>query len=83
MPELRNKIENYYVNRKEKWEIFSIIWYNAKKLGMVFIGNYAISKLSLFLAGLYLSLQEIASYGLMIQLVTVLTVSSVTLFTNI
>lgn len=81
VPELRNKIENYYVNRKEKWEIFSIIWYNAKKLGMVFIGNYAISKLSLFLAGLYLSLQEIASYGLMIQLVTVLTVSSVTLFT--
>ena len=35
----------------------------------------------MFLAGLYLSLEEIASYGLMIQLMTVVTIVSTTFFT--
>jgi O-antigen/teichoic acid export membrane protein len=66
--ELKEKIGNLTITPNEKKKLFLIIWHNAKKLGLVFIGGYAITKLSMFLAGLYLSLSEIASYGLMIQL---------------
>jgi O-antigen/teichoic acid export membrane protein len=75
--ELKEKINKFTITSKEKVELFSIIWHNAKKLGLVFVGAYAITKLSMFLAGLYLSLSEIASYGLMIQLIgLIMTISS-------
>ena len=79
--ELKEKISIFNISSKEKKDLFLIIWHNAKKLGWVFIGGYAISKLSMFLAGLYLSLSEIASYGLMMQLVGIIMVISSTLFT--
>lgn len=80
-PKLRYKLELFQITAKEKLELFKVIWYNAKKLGLVFIGSYAINKLSIFLAGLFLSLNEIASYGLMIQLMSVISMVSVTLLT--
>jgi len=78
--ELSKKIGVYNITNKEKVDLFTIIWYNAKKLGLVFLGSYAINKLSMFLAGLYLSLSEIASYGLMIQLMGLIMAISGTLF---
>lgn len=78
--QLKEKIGVYIITKKEKLELFAIIWYNAKKLGLVFIGSYAISKFGMFLAGLYLSLKEISSYGLMIQLVGIILTLSGTLF---
>lgn len=74
--ELNAKINNFDISKKEKLELFEIVWYNAKKLGLVFVGSYVINKLSIFLAGLFLSLAEIASYGLMIQLFGLLSVVS-------
>jgi len=74
--ELNEKINIYTISKKEKLELFEIVWYNAKKLGLVFVGAYAINKLSIFLAGLYLSLSDIGSYGLMIQLFYLLSVVS-------
>jgi O-antigen/teichoic acid export membrane protein len=71
--ELVDKISVFTISRTEKNELFEIIWFNAKKLGLVFIGAYSINKLSIFLAGLYLSLSDIASYGLMIQVFGLLT----------
>jgi O-antigen/teichoic acid export membrane protein len=79
--ELNVKIQSYEISIQEKVDLFKIIWFNAKKLGLVFIGSYAVSKLSLFMAGLYLPLSEIASYGLMIQLFGLILVVSTTLFT--
>lgn len=79
--DLLNHISKFQVSRRERLELFGIIWYNAKKLGLVFIGSYAINKFSMFLAGIYLSLEEIASYGLMLQLMNVITAISITLFT--
>ncbi len=78
--ELKLKINEFEINEKEKIELFNIIWYNARKLGLVFIGSYAINKLSMFLAGLYLSLNDIASYGLMTQLIGLIMTVSGTLF---
>lgn len=78
--ELKEKIESYEISRKEISHLFNIIWFNAKKLGLVFVGGFAINKLSMFLAGLYLPLADIASYGLMIQLIGIVTSLSGTLF---
>lgn len=74
--ELNAKISGYNISKNEKLELFEIVWYNSKKLGLVFVGSYAINKLSIFLAGLYLSLSDIASYGLMIQLFGLLSMMS-------
>lgn len=74
--ELNERIKVYDISKKEKLELFEIVWYNAKKLGLVFVGAYSINKLSIFLAGLYLSLSDIASYGLMIQLFGLLSMMS-------
>ncbi len=46
------------------------------------IGSYAINKLGMFFAGLYLSLEAVASYGLMIQLMTIITTISMTFQTS-
>jgi O-antigen/teichoic acid export membrane protein len=76
--DLTRKIKDFDISKNEKSELFEILWFNAKKIGLVFIGSYTINKLSVFLAGLYLSLSDVASYGLMIQLFGLLsTVSGV------
>lgn len=78
--EMRSKISDFVITVKEKRELFEVIWYNSKKLGLVFIGAYSITKLGMFLAGVYLSPDEVASYGLMMQLVTILTSLTQVLF---
>lgn len=78
--ELKYKISTFKISNKEKIALFNIIWYNSKKLGLVFIGSYTITKLGFFLAGLYLPPNEVASYGLMIQLVGIISGIASTLF---
>jgi O-antigen/teichoic acid export membrane protein len=78
--DLKNKISSFKISNTEKVELFRIIWYNSKKLGLVFLGSYAVSKLGMFLAGLFLSPGEVASYGLMIQLVGIISGIASTLF---
>jgi hypothetical protein len=65
---LKVELSNVKVNKADQVNIFLTIWYNTKKLGVCFVVTYIINKFSLFLSGLFLSLEEIASYGLMIQL---------------
>jgi hypothetical protein len=77
---LQDKLGSYFISKKEKVELFNIVWYNSRKLGLVFIGSYAINKFSLFLAGLYLPLSDIASYGLMLQLFGLVSAVSGTFF---
>lgn len=78
--DLKDKISSFHISKKEKIDLFKIIWHNSKKLGLVFIGSYTITKLGFFLAGLYLTLNEVASYGLMLQLVGIISGISSTLF---
>ena len=77
---IKRKLEKECVTNKEMKSVFEIIWYNAKKLGINFIGAYAILKASMFIAGLYLSSALIASYGLMTQLTNILVGVSTTFF---
>jgi O-antigen/teichoic acid export membrane protein len=78
--ELNNKLDQYKITKNERVDLFNIVWYTARKLGLVFIGSYAINRFAIFLAGLYLSLSQIASYGLMLQLVNIIFAVSSTLF---
>lgn len=79
--DLIDSLKNYTATKNEKLELLTIIWHNAKKLGLVYIGSFAITKIGMFIAGLYLSLNEVASYGLMVQLVSLIAVVSTTINT--
>lgn len=74
--EIIREINTHSISKKEKLELFQIVWFNAKKLGLVFLGSYVINKFSIFIGGLFLTLTEIASYGLMLQLFSLLLMSS-------
>lgn len=78
-PELKSKL-SIVINSDEIKDAFQIIWYNAKKLGINFIGSYAINKSALFIIGFYLPLAIVGSYGLLLQLSSILQGFAQTLF---
>lgn len=77
--DLKLKLTSQISNREIK-ETFDVIWHNAKRLGVNFVGSYAINKFGFFLIGLYLPLKEVGSYGLLIQLASILQGVAMTLF---
>lgn len=77
--ELKTKLANVNVDKEDVRNVIQNLWYNAKKLGINFIGAYCLSQGTVFVTGLYLSLSEVGSYGLMIQLTSILTGVSCTL----
>lgn len=78
-PSLRQELAKHIANDKKIiFDIFRKLWYNAKRNAVMNIGAYAILRLSMFIAGLFLSLAEFGSYGLMVQLTAILGVSSCT-----
>lgn len=79
---LKEKLEGQNASKEEIKELFSVIWFNAKKLGINFLGGYGIVRFGLFIAGVYLPLKDVSSYGLMMQLVTILIGVSTTYFTT-
>lgn len=60
------------VTKEEIKELFKTIWFSTKKLGLNSIGGYISAQSGIFLSGVYLSLQDVASYGLMQQIFTIL-----------
>lgn len=72
-PQLKKEISAFpNKERKKIIEIFLTLWHNAKRVAVMQIGAYAIVKFNMFIAGLFISLDEFASYGLMVQLVAIL-----------
>lgn len=71
-PDFCSKIKGEVTSKEEVISIFKVIWYNSKKMSICMVGSYCINKFGMFLSGLYLSLEVIASYGLMLQLVGIL-----------
>lgn len=70
-PEMKANLAPYHAGREDLSHYFGIIWHNARKIGLVMIGSYGINRFGMFLAGLFLTLEEVGSYGLMMQLVNV------------
>lgn len=79
-PELRSKLNAWNISHQEVKNTFVTIWYNAKKQGLNFISTYIVTKFGMFLAGLYLTLAEIGSFGLLMQLTSILTGISVSFY---
>ena len=80
--EIKNELKDQESTKEERKELFSVIWFNAKKLGINFVGSYAILKFSMFIVGLYLVASDVSSYGLMMQLVGLMTGISLTFFNS-
>ena len=81
--ELREALEVHKPVKSEILNTFNILWYNAKKLGVNFLGAYGIQQSGMFIIGLYLPLKEVASYGLMCQLFQVTTALAIGVFTTL
>lgn len=77
--DLKNEIMKFQITHSEIRLTFKILWYNARKLGLTSLSGFVVGQLGLFLSGMYLSLEEVASYGLMVQLVGIISVISSTL----
>lgn len=78
-PDLKDRLAAYTERERKKIiEIFRILWHNAKRQAVVQIGAYAIVKFNMFIAGLFITLDEFASYGLMVQLVSIISAVSTT-----
>lgn len=75
---IKNHLSIETSTSEEVRNLFWIIWHNAKKLGIVTIGAYAAMKFSLFVAGLYLTLEDISSFGLLMQLASIIAMVSTT-----
>lgn len=68
-PEIKRIVSINIVSKEDIKEVFSTLWYNAKKMGLIGILSSAIGYASTLVVGSYLSLSEVGSYGLMVQLV--------------
>ena len=66
---MKANLAPYSSTKEERSHYFGIIWHNARKIGLVMVGSYGINRFGIFLAGLFLTLEEVGSYGLMTQLV--------------
>lgn len=78
-PDLKDRLAAYTERERKKIiEIFRTLWHNAKRQAVVQIGAYAIVKFNMFIAGLFITLDEFASYGLMVQLVSIISAVSAT-----
>lgn len=79
-PELKGNLKNEKISKSERKETFLIIWHNAKKMCITAVGAYCVNRVSLFLAGIFLPLVTVGSYGLMLQLGGIINSLSVNYF---
>ncbi|WP_156166785.1 O-unit flippase-like protein [Pedobacter sp. BMA] len=63
-------------------DVFNSIWFNSKKLGLVSVGTFLIFQANMLIAGQFFSLSEVASYGLVVQLFSLLAIFSRLYFTS-
>lgn len=70
--EIKDKLSNYQSTKEDIKNIFSTIWVTTKLLALNMIGSFASNQAGLFIAGLYLNLIDLGSYGLMLQLFNIL-----------
>ena len=60
------------VSRAEIKELFLVVWYNAKKEGIVALANYLADQACTIICPLFLSLSVTGVYGLSVQIITAL-----------
>jgi O-antigen/teichoic acid export membrane protein len=75
-----DKINGININKSDVKEMFKTLSVNGSKLGLIMLATFLGTKFSLFLSGMYLSFDQIASFGLMIQFVSILSAVSSNVF---
>jgi len=68
--DIKQKLENA-ISRPIK-EIIIAIYPNAFKIGLTSLGGFMVQRSALIIGSLYLSLEEIASYGISLQLISII-----------
>lgn len=81
--DLKNKIMTQIITKREINVLFEIIWFNAKKMGLIAVSASSLTYLTTFIIGLFLKLSDVASFGLMIQLTSLIGVVSMSFFNTI
>ncbi len=81
-----NTISIIKISLREKllkaWEIFKTIWYNAKRSGIIAICSYATNQSLILICSAYVGIEETASYGLSLQLITAIMSTAGILFST-
>ena len=74
--------ESAFMNNKNRRlkELFDIMWHNSWKLGLVALGAFLITQSNILICSSYLGLDVTASYGITLQLFSILTALSSTLY---
>lgn len=75
----KNMLDNYHSTKAEIRNIFDTIWNTTKMLALNAIGSFASNYVGMFFAGMFLSLSQLSSYGLMLQLFNILSALSINL----
>ena len=75
-----DNINGIRINKNDVKDMLSTLSVNGSKLGLVMVATFLGTKFSLFLSGIYLSFAQIASFGLMIQFVSILSAVSSNVF---
>lgn len=79
LPEFNN-YRNTHLLKEQKKNLFLIIWFNARRIGLVQAGGYLIVQANTLLCSTYLGLKTTAAYGVSLQLFMVLMTFSTILF---
>ena len=66
--DIKTVLSRYKIESSEIKEVFNILLYNAKKMGVIGILGSAIGYASTLVIGKYMSLSDVGSFGLMVQL---------------
>ena len=70
------------VSKKDILEVFSIVWYNAWREGVVSVANYISNQVTTLLCSSYLGLNQTASFGLAVQGTSAIAQISSSLFSS-
>jgi O-antigen/teichoic acid export membrane protein len=78
--EFKQQLRN--VKARARKEILKPVYPNAIKIGLASLGEFLVNRSALIFGGLFLSLNEIASYGLSLQIIMIIGSTSVVYFTS-
>ena len=67
--ELKTRLSRLEHSDDDVEDLLPVIWYNARKTGMVALGSFLINRMSFLLVSAFLALELVASYGLTLQIV--------------
>ena len=68
------------IDKSERRDLFSVVWHNAWREGLVALANYGSNQATTLICSLYLSLSETGIYSLGVQLATAVSTIAATLY---